>query len=324
MRFCPSEKRWNAIGGQRIEMCDLVGAKLAIASNETDIFGHNRRFPNFLSAPHFVALLKHSVASKPPTSDFFWLRHFATVLGHCATSGLLLKCPPYAQVYYTDLHIASRKYLPAVFGPRDVLILVTRGFVWIEGVTIANEFRPIHRRAPRVWVQVNSIGYCAMTASPSTPALFNNVRRGLIYGSIPLVIGMSELAFAHFAYAIIVGGLNLGETCTHFADFWLVNANQAFLLIWHGILPYALLALVLFSFGAASYSRRRLICLLGGGVNGAICAVIPFDHFVWYTHFNGDDPALVGPLIWLILPGVGMGGSVVGLCVGWVVSKVVQ
>jgi hypothetical protein len=180
------------------------------------------------------------------------------------------------------------------------------------------------KAAARFRIGMTTIGQDYYEQNNANHTMFNNTRRGLSYATFSIVIGIPETLFAHFAYAMVVGRLSLGQTCTHFFDFWFADWNQAFLLIWHSVLPYFVLALAMYCVASTSLPQRQLLCLFSGGLIGALCAVLPFDHFVWYTHFNGDDPALVGPLIWLILPGVGIGGSVVGLCLGWVFSELVQ
>jgi hypothetical protein len=165
------------------------------------------------------------------------------------------------------------------------------------------------------------IRFAEMRLTISNLSRFSDVGRGCIFAAIPPVLGILQTVLTHVSYAMIVGGLPFSQACNGLLRFWISREEGPRMFFWHAILPYLALATAMFVVLASrSFSRHRIWCVLAGGLIGILLVVFPFDHKVWMDYFGGRYHSTISAMIWIPMPLIAWGTSIVGVGFGWLVS----
>ena len=151
---------------------------------------------------------------------------------------------------------------------------------------------------------------------------FSNVGRGIQWAMIPPVVGILQSLLTQWTYAVAVGDLSFLQAWNSLVYVWFSDADKVNMLFWHGIVPYIPLATAMLFLASTSIPTRKLTCLLVGGLIGIFLIVFPMDRAVWLSYFNHHG--LIKAMIWIALPFIGWGMSVLGFGSGWLVSRLIQ
>jgi hypothetical protein len=141
---------------------------------------------------------------------------------------------------------------------------------------------------------------------------------------MPTILGILQTVLTHVSYAMIAGQLSFSQACNVFIRVWFSREEGPLMFLWHGILPYVVLASAIFVLAVRSFPRGQILCVLASGLIGILLIVFPFDHTVWMNYFGDKHHGLISAIIWIPLPLIAWGASIVGFGVGWLVCYMLR
>lgn len=118
----------------------------------------------------------------------------------------------------------------------------------------------------------------------------------------------------------MAGGKAFGSAVADVASREFAEGENIFLLSLIGLLPFACLSFFTFLM-AQRTSPRRLAFMAVGGLVGILAYMVPAHVAVWQPLYTGGHVSSTSALVFLFVPFYCVPVLVIGIIIGWVVSK---
>ena len=148
----------------------------------------------------------------------------------------------------------------------------------------------------------------------------SRVAHALMWSLIILAVGFVTPSLIIFFLEVFVGGIDPAASA---ADIWhrqFAEAHNLFLLAAIGLIPFAVLSIVIFV-----VSRKRaplqLACIVLGGLIGILALMIPAHVSIWYPLYGPGHASSTAVIGFLFIPFYCLVTLTIGLLVGRGISQ---
>lgn len=119
---------------------------------------------------------------------------------------------------------------------------------------------------------------------------------------LPLVVGLVTPSLIILALDVFVAGTSVGTAAGSVLSRQFAEGHNLFLLAAFGLIPFALLSLILLLVARSERNRGRLPGLSITGMIGALALMIPSHVSVWFPLYGGGHMSSTAVIAFLFIP----------------------